>query len=242
MNIIIPMAGRGQRFKDAGYKQDKPFIDVNGKPMLQVALENLNIRDATYYFLVCPNHVDLTKEVIHRVGWIRQWFIRPMILKVQGAVPACLGLQYDINPMEPLIIANCDQIIDWNPLDFLGFVSSNPDIAGCIPTFEADSPQHSYARCGGIDGEIVIETAEKKVISHHALCGVHYWNKACLAFWSFNKTLLGEPHFNGDYYIAPTFNELIRINANVYRYKTDGMVVLGTPHQLEEYLENSRTD
>ena len=33
MNIVVPMAGRGSRFREAGYTDTKPFIDVNGKPI-----------------------------------------------------------------------------------------------------------------------------------------------------------------------------------------------------------------
>lgn len=240
MNIIIPMAGEGKRFKDAGYKEDKPFIDVNGKPMLQVALENLGILDATYYFLVKPKHADRVYDIVKKK--LRSFHIKPLEHKYKGAVPACLTLNNYINPMEPLIVANCDQIINWCPLDFLSFVQSQPDVVGCVPTFEADSDQHSYAKCGGIDDEVILEIAEKKVISTHALCGVHYWRKACLAFWSFNKAVLGEPHFNSDYYIAPTYNHVLETGGLVLRYRTSGMTILGTPDKLEEYLESSSTN
>lgn len=44
MNILIPMAGEGSRFNDVGYVLPKPLIDVNGKPMVQRVIENLNIK------------------------------------------------------------------------------------------------------------------------------------------------------------------------------------------------------
>ena len=44
MNILIPMAGAGSRFKENGYKLPKPLIDVNGKPMIQHVVENINIK------------------------------------------------------------------------------------------------------------------------------------------------------------------------------------------------------
>jgi GTP:adenosylcobinamide-phosphate guanylyltransferase len=50
-NIVVPMAGRGSRFTEQGYKDSKPFIDVNGKPMIQRVIENLNIEfDSNYEF------------------------------------------------------------------------------------------------------------------------------------------------------------------------------------------------
>jgi HAD superfamily hydrolase (TIGR01509 family) len=43
LNVLIPMAGAGSRFQQAGYTFPKPLIEVHGKPMIQVVVENLNI-------------------------------------------------------------------------------------------------------------------------------------------------------------------------------------------------------
>ena len=56
MNVIIPMAGRGKRFEDAGYSFPKPLIDVNGKPMIQIIIENLNLT-AKHIFICQEDHV-----------------------------------------------------------------------------------------------------------------------------------------------------------------------------------------
>ena len=55
MNVLIPMAGAGSRFEQAGYTFPKPLIDVDGKPMIQVVTDNLNI-DAKYIFIVQKKH------------------------------------------------------------------------------------------------------------------------------------------------------------------------------------------
>ena len=41
LNIVLPMAGKGSRFANAGYSLPKPFIDVAGKPMIKVVIDNL---------------------------------------------------------------------------------------------------------------------------------------------------------------------------------------------------------
>ena len=43
LTVLIPMAGAGSRFQQAGYTFPKPLIDVRGKPMIQLVVENLNI-------------------------------------------------------------------------------------------------------------------------------------------------------------------------------------------------------
>ena len=51
MNILVPMAGGGSRFASAGYTFPKPLVEINGKPMIQTVVENLNI-EANYIFIV----------------------------------------------------------------------------------------------------------------------------------------------------------------------------------------------
>lgn len=234
INIIIPMAGKGQRFIDAGYKEDKPFIDVFGKPMFQVAIENLGV-NGHYYLLVRPKHI---QRILNQLRFFstssRQYTIIPMEKPVNGAAAACLTIANEIASETPLIVANCDQIIDWNSIDFINFCRQCR-AKGVVATFKANSAQHSYAR-ENEEGQ-VIEIQEKQVISNNALCGVHFWHRADLAFNSFEMSLKGPPHYNGDYYIAPTYNNIINSGKLVLTYKTSGMKVLGTPRQLEEYLK-----
>ena len=55
LNVLIPMAGAGTRFREAGYTFPKPLIDVNGKPMIQTVVDNLGL-EANYIFVVQKEH------------------------------------------------------------------------------------------------------------------------------------------------------------------------------------------
>jgi HAD superfamily hydrolase (TIGR01509 family) len=55
LNILIPMAGEGSRFKQVGYIVPKPMIEINGKPMIQHVVDNLNI-DANFIFCIRKDH------------------------------------------------------------------------------------------------------------------------------------------------------------------------------------------
>lgn len=236
------MGGTGQRFISAGYTTPKPFIDVFGKPMFQVAIENLNI-DGRYFLLVRPEHVQMTYD--YTKSFLPDAEIFVLDKQVNGPVPACLYLfeeklfKYQ-RSHEKLIISNCDQIINWDSNAFQDYLYSTLFYEGVVPTFFAQSSAHSYAdHTHGIVNEI----KEKEVISHSALCGVHYWKHIWLAYLSFKASLAGPPHFNNDYYIAPTYNELIKCGHIVSTYPTKGMTILGTPDCLERYIyENSDTN
>src|SRR5208282_1098105 len=57
LNIVIPMAGSGRRFSEAGYKMPKPLIDVCGQPMIKIVIDNLAI-DANYIFIIQKEHIE----------------------------------------------------------------------------------------------------------------------------------------------------------------------------------------
>jgi len=57
INIVIPMAGAGSRFKDAGFLEPKPFIDMNGRMMIEHVLDNLNYPNAHYVLIAREEHL-----------------------------------------------------------------------------------------------------------------------------------------------------------------------------------------
>ena len=153
------MAGRGKRFADAGYSFPKPLIDINGKTMIQVIIENLNF-PAEHIFLCQNEHYEkyAMKEILGLVSPNCQ------IIKVDGitdgaACTALLSKNY-INNDEELIIANSDQWIDWNNQHFLTFLRNN-DADGGIVTFIATHPKWSFVKIN--DRNEVIEVAEKNL-------------------------------------------------------------------------------
>ena len=52
MNILIPMAGFGERFQSAGYNYPKPLIKIFGKTMIEWLIESLTIgKDDKLWFI-----------------------------------------------------------------------------------------------------------------------------------------------------------------------------------------------
>ena len=131
MNVLIPMAGRGKRFEDTGYSFPKPLIDVNGKPMIQVVVENLNF-SGKHIFICQDEHVKkfAIKDLMN--------LIKPdseiiSINKItQGAAETVLLAKDLINNNDELIIANSDQWIDWNNQHFLSFMRKKDADGGII--------------------------------------------------------------------------------------------------------------
>ena len=119
MKILIPMAGAGSRFAKEGYTFPKPLIDVNGKPMIQAVVENLDFNNE-YIFLVRKEHIKKYDGILDTLQRITNG--RCSIVEVDGLTEgaACTALLAKdlIDSEEDLLIANSDQIISYQPENF----------------------------------------------------------------------------------------------------------------------------
>ena len=232
MIVVIPIGGLGKRFKDAGYTFPKILVPVRNKPILQWAVESLGLPDAKHIF-VC--HEDDLK----------QWPIREMCEQLvpgsvvvaeevrKGAASAVLhGLAHGELPDDELIIANSDQWLDWEVDHFLTAMRAE-DVQGGIPVFRSVHPRWSYARIN--EKGQVAEVAEKRPISPWATCGVYYWQSSHQFVAAARAMIAKEIRTNGEYYVAPVYNELLGWGGTVGVYNRLTMYGLGTPEDLEEF-------
>lgn len=233
-NVLIPMAGAGSRFSLAGYTFPKPLIEVNNKPMVQVVIENLNIK-AKFIYIVQKEHYEK-----YNLKYLLN-LITPNceIVQVNGVTEgaACttlLAKEY-INNNKHLLIANSDQFIEWDSNSFY-YSMINNNLDGGIITFNATHPKWSFAKVD--DNGFIIEVAEKKPISNTATVGIYYWSKGCdyvkYAEQMINKNI----RVNNEFYIAPVYNEAILDGLKIKQYSINKMWGLGTPEDLKNYLEN----
>ena len=235
MNVLIPMAGAGSRFAQAGYTFPKPLIEVNSKPMIQVVVDNLNI-DAHYVFIVQEEHFHKynLKQVLN--------LIKPGcdIVTINGitegaAVTTLLAKEY-INNNEPLLIANSDQIVEWNSNECL-YAFDADEIDGGILTFKATHPKWSYAKIG--DDGFVSEVAEKNPISDNATVGIYYWKHGSDYVKYAEDMIQKDIRTNNEFYVCPVFNQAIEDGKKIRVKEIEKMWGIGTPEDLNYYLENN---
>ena len=232
MNVLIPMAGLGTRFKEAGYIFPKPIIEIKDKPMIQWVLESLNI-DANYIFIIQKKHQDKynLKSVLRVLKPNCQ--IIELDAVTEGAASTTLLAEKFINNLDSLIIANSDQFIEWNSSKSLyKFISKRHD--GAILTFENTHPKWSYAKCDK-DG-IVTEVAEKNVISKNATVGVYYWKKGSDYVKYAKQMIKKNIRVNNEFYVCPVYNEAIKDKKKITIEVVKKMYGLGTPEDLKSFL------
>lgn len=230
MNVLIPMAGAGSRFVDAGYKDPKPMIPVNGKPMIQLVVENLGF-DANYVFVVQKEH----KEQYNLDKVLQD--IKPGCTIVEtdglteGAACTCLLAKEYINNDSPLFFANSDQWVKWDSHDFVNSVSHAD---GGIATFHGTQEKFSYAKIGE-DGWVT-ECAEKKVISNDATVGFYWWKHGSDFVKYAERMIEKNIRTNNEFYVCPVYNQAIEDGKKITTYEVDEMWGIGTPEDLEYYL------
>ena len=238
LNVLVPMAGAGSRFAQQGYTFPKPLIEVNGKPMIQVVVENLNI-DAHYIFIVQKEHYEK-----YNLKYLLN-LIAPGcdIVQVNGitegaACSTLLAKDY-INNDSPLVMANSDQYIEWNSNECM-YAFTADEIDGGILTFEATHPKWSYAKLG-TDG-FVSEVAEKKVISNEATVGVYYWKHGSDYVKYAEDMIAKNIRVNNEFYVCPVFNQAIEDNKKIKIKRINKMWGIGTPEDLETFLKTHKEE
>ena len=236
MNVLVPMAGAGSRFAQAGYTFPKPLIDVNGKPMIQVVVENLNI-EAHYIFLVQKEHYK-KYNLKHLLNLIAPGCDVVQVDGVtEGAACTTLLAKDLINSDEPLLTVNSDQFVEWNSNEVL-YSWSADSIDGGILTFKGTHPKWSFAKLD--ENGFVSEVAEKSPISDNATVGIYYWKKGSDYVKYAEQMIDKNVRTNNEFYVCPVFNEAIQDGKKIKIKEIKKMWGLGTPEDLNYFLQNHK--
>lgn len=235
MNIVIPMAGLGSRFSDAGYETPKPFIEIEGKPMILQAVETLGF-EGQYIFIIRKD-----KTIKNRMMEI---FPKSKIIEVDyltdGPASSVMLAKEHINNDKELIVANCDQIMWWDADTVIKQIRVM-DYDGVVVTYHETTPKNSYARINRRG--YVTKMAEKQVISNVSLNGIHYWKKGKYFVESTESMVEKNIRFNNEFYVSLTYNQMIEkgLKVGIYHIPNEFHNAVGTPDDLNRYFEKIST-
>lgn len=234
INVLIPMAGEGSRFTKAGYTMPKPMIDVEGKSMINLVHDNIDL-NAHYIFIAKSEHISKYNLEEHIGKFCKDYTIIAQDGRLEGAAKTALLAKDIINNDEHLLIANSDQYVDWNSNEAIDtFIKSGVD--GGILTFKATEEKWSYAKIGTSGN--VEKVFEKIVVGDNATCGIYYW-KSGSDFVKYAEDMIEkEIRTNNEFYICPVYNQAIEDDKIISYYQIKEMHGLGTPEDLEKYLKH----
>jgi HAD superfamily hydrolase (TIGR01509 family) len=234
VNILVPMAGRGSRFANCGYKEPKPLIKINNKSMIQIVVENINI-DGQYIFIVQKDHYENYDLYQHLNKIAPNCKIVQTDKVTEGAAVSALLAEEYIDSDTPLLIANSDQYLVWNSLEFL-HIANSEGVDGCISTFYNTHPKWSYAKLD--QNGFVMEVREKQVISTVATTGIYYFSRGS-DYVKYAKQMINKNiRVNGEFYICPVYNEAIADGKKIKTIECKAMFGTGTPEDLSYFTQN----
>ena len=248
LHIIMPMAGEGSRFLKEGWTTPKPLIELNGQPLFKHAISSVSAEgiNMKYSFIVRQEHIEkyYIDEGIHSILPTANIF--SVMKTTRGAVETCLMAESAIADDDAIIVMDCD--LEFRSRQFIEIIKdclsdndtnnslnhSNTRIAGALVSFESNEPQFSYAALGK-DG-FVTRTAEKEVISSHALCGAYFFSTG-KRFKQVAHKLLDEPDFKKpEYYVSLLYNYILADGEKVRLATMEEYYSYGTPEELRKFL------
>jgi dTDP-glucose pyrophosphorylase len=238
LHIVLPMAGRGSRFANAGFSTPKPLIKVDGTPMFLKALSSLDKikADKKYTIIIRKEHVEnynldklLKKELPEANIVITNE-------EPTGAVVDALRSKKYLDEDDAVVVLDCDLYFQSKSYNKTveSALADNDDHSGGLLTFNADHPRYSYAKFG--KDKVVTETAEKKVISNHAITGAYFFSHA-KHFIHAAEELMKQPVSEKmpEYYLSLLYNILIDEGKKIKAATVDEYSSFGTPEELEAY-------
>lgn len=241
MNVVVPMAGVGSRFRDAGYAIPKPLIPVGGKPMYAWATDSLPLSEASRLIFVLlssqPEFPQLRADIENRY---RQ--LSPVVLTVPkvtaGQAVTVLEAKEWINDETPLLIHNADTAFDA-PSDWVS-EALRAEADGALLVFPSDETRWSYSRED--DRGRVVEVREKKVISPWASTGTYWFRRGSDFVTMIERRLSSAVKEDGEYYVGPLYNDLIAQGGEVRNYPVRKLLCFGTPDDLIASCRELRCD
>lgn len=235
LNIVVPMAGAGSRFANAGYTDPKPLIPVDGVPMIRLVIENLRPSIPHRFIFICQQAHIKTYGLTEKLSaWAPGCEIIGLEGLTEGAACTVLAAKDLINSDDPLMIANSDQYVDVDINDYLNQIDAN-ELDGLIMTMTANDPKWSFV---GLDEfDYVTHVVEKEVISDEATVGIYNFKHGHHFVWAAEQMIARDERVNGEFYVAPAYNQLIKDGAEIGIYnigsEANGMYGLGIPSDLD---------
>lgn len=257
MKIVLPIAGRGSRFKKEAernpeFNKPKPIINTKGYPMVRWATGSLpfvehkgqhvtgepRVTARDLVFVALREHKDshAIDEVLKSIYGddVNIVFIDEV---TRGAAETVLKAKEYINNDEPLLVSDSDHFLDGQAL--AQGIKDNPGIDGLIPVFKVEdkNPKWSYSKTD--ESGYVRQVAEKNPISEWANIGAYYFGKGRDFVAAAEEMINNAEYTNNEFYLAPVYNKLIRNGAKIKLVHPRYVYGLGTPADYEFFLNNT---
>jgi NDP-sugar pyrophosphorylase family protein len=231
INVVVPMAGRGQRFLDEGISIPKPLLEVNSEPFISYVIDSVNFENTYFYFLIREQHlIENDFEKIFKKKKINYKII-PIKKETEGAACTVLMGLSNMDKNFPLIVKDCDQIMNWSKKNFLQYINRKKN-DGILVTVPTRNPGFSYVELLD-DMRTVFRTKEKEIVSSFGNTGCYYFSKTLEYEYYANLMIKKNIRVKNEFYISQVYNEYILDNKKIIHYPIPEIFSINTPTELK---------
>jgi len=241
---LIPAAGRGSRFAEAGYDLPKPLLDVDGNPMIVSAVDCLPVSDHVV-FACLEEHFD--KFSIDKI--LQKSFKNCEVISIlevtQGQACTCeiAVIQSSIDPEMPLMISACDNGVVYDAEKYQRLLDdeSNDVIVWSFRNNQSSkSNPNAYAWLDVDHDNNIKHVSCKKFIYNdplktHAIIGTMFFRKARYFLDGLKKNVAKNVITNGEFYVDDVINQNIKSGLKVKVFESDHYICWGTPDDYMTY-------
>ena len=252
MLVIVPMSGTGTRFKEAGYTDPKPLININGKYMIEYVVEQFSKEEDTFIFICNKSHIKTTnmKNILDRI--VKHKYIYEIDEHKLGPVYAIQQVIHDIKRLnlkykldnDGVIVSYCDYGSVWDYNIFKEYIHTN-NMDGCILIYTGFHPsllgkdEYGYIKVNKDNN--VVEIQEKKPYMENRFDektsnGCYYFRRLSLLENAIDELIDKEIMCKGEYFVSLLYNLLISEGYKIGYYTIDKMLQFGTPDDLEKFI------
>lgn len=240
-SVLVPMAGYGKRFSDAGYSLPKPLIPVSGRPMVIQATRDLP--DAPVTRFVLRKGTDLLEKVLRK---LRTSFVGVSTLVLEGgtegqAITCLLGLS-GLDADAPLTIGACDNAMLYDPRRFETLVeSSEPAMLIWVVRGHADGrirPQMFGWVDINSDGDVMgvrVKQAPDDPATAPMIVGTFTFRRAADFERACKRLIERNGRVNGEFYVDSLIEDALAQRLKVNIFEIDHYLGWGTPHDLKTF-------
>ncbi|MDA8698169.1 hypothetical protein N9M41_06800 [Rhodopirellula sp.] len=242
---LIPMAGLGQRFTDAGYKVPKPLIDIGGRFMIDRAASSLP--PAEYWVFICRKEHEDRAAISSKLK--KQYPAAEVLILdhfTQGQASTCMLAEPFLDEDDCVSIGACDNAMIYQDESWERQISDTDILVWTFRNNPAVLQKPQMYSWAAQSEEFISRIAVKQPLSNnpmrdHALIGAFTFKKAGDFLRCGRKMHRENRKVNGEYYIDELVNVGIEIGLRAKVFEVDYYIGWGTPQDLETYYywENS---
>jgi dTDP-glucose pyrophosphorylase len=236
LNVVVPMAGAGSRFMDAGYDLPKPFIDIAGRMMIERVLDGLVLENAHYTLIIQKSFTENNGAILKNLADNSRVAFLIVEKLTEGACCTALAAHELINNSIPVIFADSDNIFRNSVFRAFTENALQGGLDGSLLTFRAHETMFSYVETNE-QGHIV-RVKEKEKISDRAVAGVYMFRRgADFIRCAVNMLIYGD-RSGGEFYMSNACNWAVKLGLKmgVFDIGTEDWACVGTPEQLKNYM------